>query len=229
MKKSIRDRYKFDDKQFAQHILSSIAFDSFEDLNRYVDEIEYKFESDKKNIGKRYNKELSRIDPSIDSDRKREIQEYYGEEFGTVEEIFIKQFRYSILITLYSILEMTLADLCYQLRRIKKIDLEHDELKGRGIKRARIYLSKVCKINFPDSSHEWNEIVKLNKIRNCIVHTQGNIYEANKSKELEAIIKNTKGLDIERDRYIKIDSSYIEMIQKIAKDFLNIVFENAFK
>ena len=212
-----------------KRMMMSLTYNKLEALNRYIDEIECKFESDKKNIGKRYENELARLGEELDPRVQQEIGELYGEEYGMVEEIFSRQFRYSILVTVYSILEKTLTDLCYKLRHIKKLTLELDELNGRGIERAKLYLSKVCLIDFPENLNEWNEIKKLNKIRNCIVHAEGDIHDATNPEKLENIIKNTKGLDIERDRYIKIDSSYIKNIETTAKSFLNIVFQIAFR
>ncbi|HUX80237.1 MAG TPA: hypothetical protein VMW10_10920, partial [Alphaproteobacteria bacterium] len=75
-------------------------------------------------------------------------------------------------------LEISLNDLCRYLCNSKKLYLSLEDLRGDGTERAKLYLTKACLIDFPESSNEWNEILKLNKIRNCIVHAQGDILNA---------------------------------------------------
>jgi hypothetical protein len=190
--------------------------------------MEWKFNADKKNIEKRYHEEIARLSENVHPRMKELIGENYNEDYFIIDEIFARQMRYSVLVTIYTILEMALNDLCNQLRRINELAVELDDLTGAGIDRAKRYLKKVCQIDFPDQSREWNEINKLNKIRNCIVHTQGNILEAKNTEELKNIVTNTKGLSIERDRYIKIEPSYIEKNEKLVRDFLTEIFDKAF-
>ena len=226
----LRNKFqKRDPKMLAKQFLTSITFNRLDDLHRYVEEIEWKFRADKKRIARRHDEEIAQLGENLDPYQKQLIGEFYGEDYFMVEEIFERQFRYSVLVTFYSILEGALNDLCNQMRHLKKLELKLDDLKGSGVERAELYLRKACLIDFPGKSGEWNEILELNKLRNCIVHTQGNILEAKKTEELKKIIKNTKGLDIERDRYIKIKPAYIESIEESVRNFLTKVFDNAFK
>lgn len=103
------------------------------------------------------------------------MDEYFAEEHYIIESIFLKSFRYSMVVTIYSLLEITMNDLCHYLCHSKKLSLNLDEIKGGDIERAKLYLSKVCPIDFPGRSAEWNDIQKVNKIRNGIVHAEGDI------------------------------------------------------
>ena len=49
------------------------------------------------------------------------------------------------------------------------------DLKGQGIARAKIFLSKVVGIKKVFDSPEWNEIQNYSKVRNILVHTSGKL------------------------------------------------------
>jgi hypothetical protein len=108
------------------------------------------------------------------------------------------------------------------------LSVELTDLKGDGIERARLYLTKVCEIQFPDGSHEWAEIQKLNNIRNCIVHAEGNVDDVRSPTKLRNIVKNTKGISFESERYLSIDNKYLEMAITWVEDFLQELHEKSF-
>ena len=137
----------------------------------------------------------------------------------------MKTFHYSTIVTVYSLLEISLNDLCRYLCNSKKLSSSLEELRGKGIKRAKLYLEKVCLIDFPENN-EWNEILKFNEIRNCIVHAQGDIEDAKSPKspkKLRNIVANTSGVELENERFIIIDSEYINMALSNTKNLLEIV------
>jgi hypothetical protein len=91
-----------------------------------------------------------------------------------------------------------------------------------------LYLTKVCGVNF-SSGNEWNEILKLNKIRNCIVHAQGDTEGANSPDKIKKIVKNTKGVSLESNRFIIIDGGYIDTILSKTKKFFSDVYKKSFE
>lgn len=123
-------------------------------------------------------------------------------------------------------MESSLNDLCLILKESNSIELEINELKDDGIFRAKNYLKKVCKINFPDSSHEWNEIEKLNRLRNCLVHAGGNIKKSSNQTKIENIVKDSNTVSIKED-YLNFTNKYIEdAIENVRKFLSNIFREN---
>lgn len=162
---------------------------------------------------------------------KDEIGEYFGEENYRIEELFMKNFRYSMIVAIYSFCETTLNDLCYYLYRSKGLLLQLDEVRGEGIERAKLYLIKVCLINFPEKDHDWQEILKLNSIRNCIIHAEGDVDDMKSPAKLRNIIKNTKGIALDKsiERFLYIESDYIPSIISSIEKFVNKVHKEAFK
>jgi len=197
-----------------QRSIMAVSYNKFKDLKDYYHEIKRKFERDEKDLAKRY---YERID-------ENEFNDYFIEENVRIEDIFLKQFRYSIVVMIYSLLESRLNHFCHYLSKSKKLRLELDDIKGDGIERAKLYLSKVCLIDFPEQGHEWNEMIKLNIIRNCVVHAEGIVHKAKNQKKLKGVINNTCGLEVE-NKYLKIENSYIDSALLDAENLINKVYE----
>ena len=106
--------------------------------------------------------------------------------------------------------------------------LKLEDVRGDGIERAKLYLSKVCLIDFPEQSNEWNMMQKLNSIRNCVVHAEGIVPNVKSPKKLKNIINNTDGLELENEKYLKIECSYIASAIVHAKKLIDKVHEKAF-
>jgi hypothetical protein len=102
---------EYDREQMVQRmILDRIRF-RLDDIKEYYEELERRFAVDKKRLSERYEKEIS--GKKLTPEMKDEIGEYFGEEHFRIEELFLKYFRYSVVVTIYSFLETTLNDLCH--------------------------------------------------------------------------------------------------------------------
>src|SRR4030042_2915805 len=128
-----------------------------------------------------------------------------GEDFAVdyfeIEKVLLNIFRRSILVIVYSFIENSMNSLCRYLHGYKKLSIGIDDLKGVGIERAKLYLEKVCLIDLPNT---WSRLEKLNRIRNCIVHAEGDVDATKSPGKLKNIIRHTKGLELESDRFIII-------------------------
>lgn len=216
-------------KKWIRRIIRDRTFGKFENLKQYVSEIENKFKSDLGNLSRRFDEQAAEEEEEeeVPPDIKYELNEYFVEEYYVIERVFLRTFRYTIVVAVYSLLETCLNRLCHHLCNSKKLHLLLEELRGKGIERAKLYLAKVCSIDFPEVSNDWNQLQKLNKIRNCIVHAEGNIHNVKSPGTLRNIIKNTKGLELYNDRYIQIDSLYIVATIGSAENVLGCIYEKA--
>ncbi len=89
--------------------------------------------------------------------------------------------RTSSLISLYLTLENSLNFLCQTGSRYSDSAVELADLMNTNlIERAKIYLVKVLKLNFPQQSRAWKEIEKIQQIRNALVHNNGIVKSGNK-------------------------------------------------
>jgi hypothetical protein len=226
--KNLKFKYK---KRSAKDILKRIENYKFEELKNYFAQIEKKFEDNKVDIGKRYDAAVK--GEYINQDRKDEvdvISDFYGEEFYTIEDIFIKTFRYSAIVSIYSFIESSMKSLAIYLQHSKNLSLKLEDLKGSSvIEKTGLYFEKVCLINFPSNTNEWAEIQKLNTIRNSIVHATGDIFSSNSKHKVENVINNTKGLNLKDERYIIINKEYLDSIISKIEVFVNLLYDRAFE
>ncbi len=189
----------------------------------YVLAIESNFQEKKGELRRRYKEEIKKIEKK--SEEEFHISDYYEGELITIDRVYLETFRYSAIVSIYSILESSLNALCKQLKKTNNLSLDLGEIHGEGIERARLYLQKVCHVKFPARTDSWSNIQKLNKIRNCIVHAEGDVERTLSSTKVKNIVKNTKGLSL-MSNYIKVDKKYIEDIIRDIDDFLETLYEN---
>ena len=72
-------RRELNNKKIIERIIMSRNYHKFDGLKQYYDEIERKFEIDKKELSKRYDEEIdeNEIDPYI----KNEVDDYFSEKY----------------------------------------------------------------------------------------------------------------------------------------------------
>jgi hypothetical protein len=111
------------------------------------------------------------------------LEEHQGVEASPnhLEEIFEYYFpnlhRRSTLIILFSFLEHELDQLCMLFADTQKLNILHTDLKDKGVDRSRRYLKKVIRLSLDDNSAVWQEIKRIQKVRNTIVHNEGQLID----------------------------------------------------
>lgn len=195
-------------------------------LRRYNEELETKFKEDLNDTIQHYEKMVSETEK--DSDSLEQIAEFCHYDKEAIKE-FIKTLRYSLLVTSYSFLETSLDKLCHMFYKRKGISIPPSGLTEKGIDRSKEYLKKHCSVIFPSGKRDWQELKNLNKIRNCIVHANGNILRLKdkESKDLLKVIQDTSGVIAERCRMIVVDETYIPQILTNIENILGEVYQNA--
>lgn len=125
------------------------------------------------------------------------LEEHLGIEGPPAElqEIFSYYYpnlqRRSILMTLFSFLEHQLDQLCELVAKEQRAQIIHTDLKGKGIDRARLYLQKVMGLPL-NASVVWQEIKRIQKVRNVVVHNDAKL--AGADKDLIEYVERTSGL-----------------------------------
>lgn len=132
-------------------------------------------------------------------ERRKELLELLGETSRI--EGFANLMRQSFFVSLYAFLELWLLRECrIEGKRREDVKLSLSDLRGTGIEKGKVYLSKVLGLQFSfGTSSEWEKIKKYKLLRNCIVHRQGSLtglsnLEVNRS--LEQFVKDEEGLSL---------------------------------
>lgn len=177
---------------------------------------------------------LSAIESEIKREKEHiaklvETEEYVdGSDYLMIKDVFERLSLNSFIVILYSFIEDMLNKLCnpapfdndswLKVRGIKPLTLKYTDMKGEGVRRARLYLEKVIGLNLHVDKKLWSEIDTLRKIRNSIIHNRG---EANDGIIKDANIKQ----HLENDRLcifnnnIEICSEYLDFILPTVRNF----------
>ncbi|WP_167383785.1 hypothetical protein [Paenibacillus kribbensis] len=100
--------------------------------------------------------------------------DFYG--MDTASYWFPITLRNSIFVSLYAFLEHILIKICRILEKTKGLSTSIESfkndtnIKGPTIETARMYITNVAGINFPNQSPEWRYMKKCTILRNSIVH-----------------------------------------------------------
>jgi|GEM_PF-3807342 len=92
------------------------------------------------------------------------------DEWHQLAVVFPQRFFNTFVVSLCSWLEAELNDLAQAHRRLHPDAMNLNEVAGKGLERARLYLKRVVGIDFPDSRGSWPVIQSVYKIRNAIIH-----------------------------------------------------------
>ncbi len=173
-------------------------------FRNYYEEIENKFQLDKKSM------ENMRNSPIYD-DLSEFERDYYD-----IELHHLDIHRKSCLVTLYSYLENFLNYFCEYLYELNERKIKHTDLSGTGIFRARLYLLKVEGVDFDQTNDVWNQLKGFNLVRNNIVHESGKVGK----DKLTKFINTNKYLSINDFNDVRIESAYIHEVINIIENFI---------
>ena len=206
--------------QFLADSFKDFANNRLEEFRQYTQEIEEKFESDKAGLAQRYDEAVA----SLSAEEANMADDYFSDEYYTIEETFIGQYRKSTLVSLYSFLEHSMNSLCKHLKSKNQYTYALDDLAGNGIVRARSFLEKSAGADFTALNTEWSKLQTLNKVRNCIVHCEGDV-NASAHKSLAELVKNTQGLSLRSEYFIAVERTYINECITTLEAFLEGLYK----
>ena len=188
---------------FALSLRRIVISEKINSYRRHADNIETLLE-------KEANKFVESIKVGVAQLPDHQVTEYENEYFERYENEYLELAeehpsfqRKSELICIYALLENGLKSICLCLERVLDNPVKLDDLSASGnINKAKKYLEKVANINFPSDSPEWKEIIKIQQLRNCLVHNDGIIKKAN--SELIPYVKDSE--------YLKFQTSVVESV-----------------
>jgi hypothetical protein len=177
---------------------------AFLELNSYQDLVETFLETEKNKHRDSFSKaEAQEVAKSYHPDEAAYydfLEGQYLDRYLELSEFYPHNFRASFLIHIISFIEYELKKICDYDYTLYMRDISISDLKGNsGIEKAKIYLSKSCKVDFDNLNPEWDFINVCRLIRNNIVHEQGILNPlSNHGKQLNDFI--------EKNNYLKIRS-----------------------
>ena len=143
----------------------------FENIYSFCKFTETAFKQEKDKFYALYKTKLN----ELKAEEKEKFEQLAIEIHWKLYSIFPELQWNSIFNSAYAMFEKHLNDVCKILEKDTKTEIGLKDLKGQGIERAKIFLSKVVGIKKVFNSPEWNEIQNYSKVRNILVHTSGKL------------------------------------------------------
>jgi hypothetical protein len=154
----------------------SIIF-TMSSLKGYVRLVEANMQIEADNMREAFKKKIVDIEKREDytGEYQNHLIDKLSEEFRELDYNFKGWFRNSIIIQLYSFLEVNLFKICENHKREYEKEYSVKDLKGHNdLDKAIKYLKISAKINIKELP-QWQFVDNMRKLRNCIVHAEGSI------------------------------------------------------
>ena len=197
---------------------------SAELIKSFVDGVEK--QADESAINYDENKQIEVVEDQADEryDSIREVHQGLGDETWDLPTIFREYFpslqRRSALVTLCSYFEHELDKLCRLYQSEKAFTLAPSDLGEKGIRRLVTYLEKVASLNVQRTSQEWNDINKIQTIRNDIVHRGGKLRE---DQDLVKWMNKVKSLSRDDGGEIVIGRGFLSYVTDTHASYFKLI------
>ena len=140
----------------------------------------------------------------------------HSDEYERISVQFAQVHRSSIFLRSYGLLERILNYVCEDFAEWNRVKILVKDLKGQGIERAKIYLSKQHDFDFVSKNPEWALLQSYGRIRNLFAHTYGDLPDDDTKRKQ---ITN----DVNKLKFIKIDKGDIVLEENFTTNFLDIL------
>jgi len=156
---------------------------------------------------------------------QHEAVEIYLENLN---DYFPKLFRHSLFVTIFSLIEKRLEEICRIAARKYSLPSFNDFVQknkknnnGSTLDKVRKYLVHEAKVNFPNNQ-EWQELKNFSKLRNCLVHRQGHLDANGCDKHLRnGYIPKQRYLSIEPGEYVVLHRDFCQHAIKTIRSFFS--------
>jgi len=176
-------------------------------------------DSEKKKYEERVN-ELELQRDSEDEPIELQIADLELQGFPEFENTIFSSF----FVMVYSYFESELMQYCRDLEKQNPKEISWSDISDQNIlEKAKEYLTKVQKIEFPSNSPEWEKIRNFTNLRNCIVHNQGRVDNSFNEKQRVKLSKFIEGKNSKiklEDRKCVLDYEFCSDALEIIKKFL---------
>lgn len=144
------------------------------------------------------------------------------------ESEYIPKTRYSLVVLLFTILETRMQALCSEIQKREGYDLGWKDITGASIERLAKYLHHVAHVT--DKNDDlWIQLNELVSIRNCIVHANGNISEANERTRahIRSVIARRNDVLLSEDGMLLITTEFLHSTATLIQALFSATFEKA--
>ena len=195
----------------AFHILDlvticSIASSELVEFSEFHEEIEAFWKRKDEALQEELAKKLEAV---AEHEQDEFVATCYGYDLHQNQYKFPAVHRASLVVTLYNFLEVTVNELCEQLQVYTETPLKLKEVHGTGIKRAKIYLSKVIGLDLSIPSEVMEHISWGQELRNRLVHN-GAALPKKEDDKLNRYVEKTESLSGAPGGQVGVTLNYVD-------------------
>lgn len=117
----------------------------------------------------------------------------------------------------YFMMESALDEVCKNIVMTEGYNVRAEDMKGNGIRRAVLYLTKIANMKAPFEGETWARITDINEIRNIFVHSNG--YAKRSNQKVPKYPERFQGLTVAKS----FDEQSYMLI--LSKEFVLTVLE----
>jgi hypothetical protein len=94
------------------------------------------------------------------------------------------------------------------------------------IAKAMDYLADICRVRLARRTGPWPHVLKLNRIRNCIVHQEAHV--GKEDKYLADTVAKTRGVRVGRHGYLVVEEEYVVATIGRVRELLDAMYLRAY-
>jgi len=141
--------------------------------------------------------------------------------------------RYSSIVSTFILVESALSAICHELQREDGFSLNLADLSGKGLDQCRKFLTRVAGVDLSELDPEWRQFSDWRRIRNCIVHANGDLSRAGDSGVIRQAMTRLDGVSESQSAWshggeIKIDAGAVEGLIQSGKSFVMGIMDRVF-
>lgn len=168
-----------------------------------------------------FEKAIEEKAKELAQEAKDDLYGWHSDDWHRLEQEFPQTLRSSLAISVYAEFEHFLLSRARYLGASQKRRIMPKDLKSKGIRSALEYYKLVLDVPFPDDSPEWGEILSLNRIRNCLVHSTGEI--ADDDKAMITLVEKHPHLSLSNLSKIMLDDQYVPFVIGMIASFAKLL------
>lgn len=159
---------------------------------------------------------------SHDSEHLEQMKHSFEHSHGSI-------LRESSIISLYIQLERSIDGFCNNFKKFSGSKIGLSDFRGDILDRFKKYSVKVMDLGYDFSSSQWQYIVGLHEIRNCLVHNSGVVEGYNKRAVIDSFIKLQKSISLYDNYSLEITFEGCMTAISMVEEFLKTLTSLAFK
>ncbi|MDZ8080412.1 MAG: hypothetical protein RMX35_15250 [Nostoc sp. DcaGUA01] len=167
-----------------------VIISQLEQMSRYLDCMNSAIQDNQQKL----EEDMKAMTKNMNEEERANFYDFYENEIIEASGDFPVLLFSSFVISWYSFIEVELIGVCKILDLKISISIKDDTRYGEGIQRAYRFLDEAAKYKIDNA--QWQELMKIRKIRNKLVHEGGVLIP------LPTKVKPSVSIDLGEDRFI---------------------------